>query len=80
MTAELVKALDIREGDKILAASPQYHGPTFTVETVTSNPYIVRPHNGPSLRIAGRYGAQGEHPATLGFVRPDRTYLVERAS
>lgn len=75
-----VRADEIREGDKILASSPKYNGPTFTVETVTSNPYIVRPHNGPSLRIAGHYGAQGEHPATLGFVRPDRTYMVERVA
>lgn len=70
-------AREILPGDVILASSPRYNGPTFTVDSVTGNPYIVRPHNGPSLRIAGHYG---EYPATLSFVRPERTYLVERAS
>lgn len=77
MSTETVRADEIRVGDVILASSPRYNGPTFTVESVSSNPYIVRPHNGPSLRITGHYDA---NPATLGFVRPDRTYLVERVS
>lgn len=72
MARMTVEAHEVREGDVILAESPRYHGPTFTVDTVTPTPYP------PNVRIVGHYGRNGEHPATLASVPPAKPYLIER--
>lgn len=62
---------EIREGDRILSASRRYHGPSFTVTE-------TRATGGGFFRVAGVWGREGQHPATLAGVSGERVYMVER--
>ena len=75
MSAKLVETRDLKPGDTILAESPRYNGPTFTVDVKELT--VMVPD---TYRIAGHYGREGQHPATLSVVPGGKRYMVERAS
>lgn len=71
---QTIPTREIRPGDVILAESPRYYGPTFTVDTVEDSLYVAD-----TYRITGHYGARDQHPATLAGVPGSKPYRVERA-
>lgn len=68
-----VQTRDLKPGDVILAESPRYNGPTFTVDTKELT--LLCPD---TYRIVGHWGREGQHPATLSAVPGGKSYLVER--
>jgi hypothetical protein len=75
MSSRTIPTRELRPGDVILAESPRYHGPTFTVDAKTLTEWVPD-----TYRITGHYGSEGQHTATLSAVPGGKSYLVERVS
>lgn len=76
MSAQTVRAAEIRVGDVILSESSRYHGPDLTVDEILMHEGRNEWH----YSFVGHWGTKEVHHTRLNGAPADKPYLVERAS